>query len=300
MATKTKQNSFGEKHYCFRCDDEILDGDDAVRCYGQCEGWYHINCSGLSLNTYRNKSEEKKREWMCVDCRHRATTATKPTNIHTPRPKENISLELLNKKIDQLLTLENMIDNMKTEIKTEIKKIEEKFEKKLKEKDEEIQQLKDLVHDMEQYGRNRNLELHNVPEISGENLEKIVCKIGEKLQVEMKKEDIEVVHRIKSRNSKQPPPIIVQFTNRRKRNELLEQKRRKLTTGDIGMDRNDKIYINENLSPYFKNLFWQTRQWAQVNNYKFVWFRGGKLFIREREGSSIVQIKRESDLVLVK
>lgn len=176
--------------------------------------------------------------------------------------------------------------------------------------EDEARKAEDKFHELEQYHRNRNIEIQNLPEIKSENLAEIVVKIAEKLGAEIKKEDIDIVHRIPVNNG--ISPIIVQFKNRTVRDKVLEmrktqekkpdgkqiKKKKEITQDDIIRNgKKDQIYIKENQSPYYRNLEIKTKKIAVIhNNWKFVWFEKGKLLARENENSKIHRIVNERDL----
>lgn len=75
--------------------------------------------------------------------------------------------------------------------------------------------------------------------------------------------DIQAVHRIlrRSANQDKPNPILIQFTNRRKKDAILEKsKHNKITAADI-VDNipNTPIYVNEHLTPYYKNILYEAK-----------------------------------------
>lgn len=56
------------------------------------------------------------------------------------------------------------------------------------------------------------------------------------------------------------------------------------------------IYIVEDLSPSNKALHAATRIKAKEKNYKYVWLRNGKIFVKKSDGSDYILIKNMNDL----
>ena len=84
------------------------------------------------------------------------------------------------------------------------------------------------LDDLEQYGRRENLEIHGVPLKRDENTNEIAKSVVSFLNVRLDDHQISTLHRLAgsykkiqgSQATEQPPPIIVRFANRDKRNEI--------------------------------------------------------------------------------
>ena len=68
---------------------------------------------------------------------------------------------------------------------------------------------------------------------------------------------------------------------------------------NFSIEGTSKIFINENLTPTRKKLFWKAKQLAKTNNYKFFWTVNGNVFVRKAEETEAVLIKNEHDLRLI-
>lgn len=211
------------------------------------------------------------------------------------------------KRLDILTRLENNNKEIKekmqeaTTLIRELKGKVEMMEEVIKKKDEEINGLKGRINALEQYGRNRNIEIHNVPEKNGENLEEITQKISEKLGIKITEEEIEVAHRIPTKNTHKPKPIIVQFRSRKIRDKIVADRKKTITQREVVVNgTSDRVFINENLSPYFKDLLWKAKNRAKELQYRFVWFSRGKVLMRKEEGKNVFEVKTEEDLAKLK
>jgi hypothetical protein len=49
----------------------------------------------------------------------------------------------------------------------------------------------------------------------------------------------------------------------------------------VGGKINSRIYINENLSPFFRELLWKSKIRAKEAGYKFIWYSFGKILVRK-------------------
>lgn len=208
------------------------------------------------------------------------------------------SLSFNCKKMDDVLSKMNQMQNTMNQISTKQKKLEEENEQ-LKSKIKEMERAED---DLEQYTRNKNIQIDGVPQQDNENLEEMMKVIGEKIDVPIKNEDIDAIHRIPTRSPSNPEPIIVQFLTRKKRDAIIQKaKPAKLTTKDLNMTCNEKsIFINEHLTKKRKQIMYEARKLKNEKSYKFLWTKGCKIFIRKDERSNSIQLNCMEDLKKIK
>ena len=174
------------------------------------------------------------------------------------------------------------MDSLKAEIK--------ELKTDLKKKDDKIKAMEIKINESEQYSRNKNIEIHNVEEDDNENLEKVVINVAKELGVSLENSEIEIVHRVNSRNKKHPRPILVQMLSRKKRNEIIEKKKTKTVKAkDIGKKGSNIIYVNENISPFFKSKLWEAKQ-KYEGSYKYVWFSKNKILKRKTDNSKVEEV----------
>lgn len=94
-----------------------------------------------------------------------------------------------------------------------------------------------------------------------------------------------------------PPAIVVQFRNVNISGQWKEKKKTGLISNNIvGGTNTDNIYINENLCPALKELYWNARVRGKRCNYKFVWVKNGQVFMRKSEGAAVLMVNGLDDL----
>lgn len=122
--------------------------------------------------------------------------------------------------------------------------------------------------------------------------------IGNKIQVDIKREDIDAIHRIPTRSTKTPEPIVVQFLTRQMRESVVQKAREvKVHTKDLGFNEESKqIYVNEHLTRKKKHILFEARQLKYEKNYKYLWTKSGKIFIRKEDRSPIINLNSIDDL----
>jgi hypothetical protein len=168
------------------------------------------------------------------------------------------------------------------------------------EKDRLIEALSRQVNDIDQYSRNRNIEVVNVEEVPEEVVEDLIIKLADTLGVPLVSADIEAAHRLPVRNRGTIPRIIVQLASRKKRDQLLLKKKTVVTsnflTGASGHTGEKRVFINENLNFFYKDLLWRAKEKAKETGFKFVWTRRGKIFARKDEISAVIRVNSHADL----
>jgi len=141
------------------------------------------------------------------------------------------------------------------------------------------------------------VEIVNVPEVTNEVCKNTVEKIAKSLKVEI---DVIDAYRVQSKFNTKSKKILAELSSKRDKKELIENSRKIKPTGN-SVDvtwKDEAIYINDNLTPFNRNLFFITKSFARDFGYKFVWFKDNKLFLKKNELSKEIVI--DSDLSLNK
>ena len=180
-----------------------------------------------------------------------------------------------------------------------------------------LYQAEKHLDEVEQYGRRENLEIHGIPMIRNENTNHITKTVAKCLNVELDDSHISTSHRLfhnsnnfsgTSHSSNQqnrkniripskPPPIIVRFTNRDKRNDLF---RRKMLQTNSELDAifgsASKITFKENLTVNRKMLYDAAVDAKRDLNYKFLWTTQGRIRLRQDSESPVITVSSLFDL----
>lgn len=226
----------------------------------------------------------------------------------------------LRKSLDEVIKHMKIVDAKYDEFLNQMKTAEE--ERKALRTENKI--LKSTVQAMEkqllsameesnaknQYDRRECLEIRGIPEPTTqleESKDDIVKKVGKLVGVDVTDNDIAVSHRLppsKSYKGKKtgPPSIIVKFTRRVVKDRLYGARKNlsKKTTLDLGYPAENKIYLAESLTEKNRELFKQCLAAKKNLNFKFIWTKNEKIFMREERDSQVVYIKSKDDLVKIK
>ncbi|CAH0388279.1 unnamed protein product [Bemisia tabaci] len=284
---------------CKVCNAQINTEEVNPRC-ASCRKYYHTTCAGLKEENWSARSEGYRANWKCRGCAS-VVNGSKGNNDDSSSlqsVKNIIRSELQSFKQD-LTEIKNTQDSLMQKI-TDLTALVEAKEKRIVElegriealsenavsKDQQIHDLVVRLVNLEQYSRKNSLEISNV-EVS-DNFSDVdaVIKLSAKLNVKIGSNDIEVMHRIPTRTRGAIPSILVKFFDRKARDALLSARKscKNLKNSDIDSDSPDpnrRIYINESMSSYYKQLMWKAKQRAKEKGYEYVWFAGGKLLVRK-------------------
>lgn len=168
-----------------------------------------------------------------------------------------------------------------------------------------IQSLEEKIQKLEHSSRSACLEIRNIPARNPEaktGLLKTVTELGKVLGIGIQPHDVRDIFRIGSKDS-QNRTIILELNSVLLKEDLLykykkfNKEKSRLSTEHLKIPGNTQpVFISENLTPRMKRLFFLARDFTKTHNYKYCWSSGGKIFVRERDGSSLTWIKEEGDL----
>lgn len=198
--------------------------------------------------------------------------------------------------------MEKAFEEMKRKFEEErlereaIKKENESLRATCSKHESTIAQLQKRLDQCEQYSRRSNLDIKGVVQAVGEDVTAVVCKIGAVIGEPIVADDIEVCHRVPTRDADKTN-VIVQFRSRQKRDSVLEKARKsRLRNSQIGINDESPIFVNEHLCPALKRLLFLAGVRKRDYHWRYLWTRNGKIFARKNEGTDLVRIQSESDL----
>lgn len=160
---------------------------------------------------------------------------------------------------------------------------------------------------LEQNMRENNIEVSNIPERKSENLFNTFTQLAKSVQHTITNDDVLHITRVakSNRDSGRPRSVIVKMRSTRHRDALLaavasynrKNPKNKLNSSHLGIDGpSTPIFVAEHLSPSNKSLHAAARIKAKELGYKFVWVRGGRIYLRKDEYSQALLIRTPKQL----
>lgn len=178
--------------------------------------------------------------------------------------------------------------------------------KSLSEAHETIQLLLKENNNSKQFALINNLEISGIPQAKGENLMSILRHICLKVGFTLQDGDVDMINRVRRYHSDsgihkdvRPPAIIVRFTQRKRKDELLSavRARRGITTTDLELPGPaSNVYIGDHLTPSNKLLLKRARQMKNELQYSYLWIRDCKIQMRKNDNSRVMYINSYADL----
>lgn len=293
--------SFTSRQIVFKCCD--------------CNKQFHGTCVGMSKAEYEAINSEGT-VWRCEPCsvarrsslqlqtqaaEGNLTLEDVITAINSLRGEQknyitefNASYELLNNKLD---------DNTKalrehTDKNAALMKVIEDQVAEIKYLKEKVNLLESKLDESEQYSRRNCVEIHGMPLKDGSVIDTVKV-VGKSLDMDIQDSMIDACHVLgKKPDSGGHPSIIVKFVRRFDAETMLTRRRikRQLSTRHMGLSSDSPVYINESLTPARRRLLAMAREIRSRKNYKWIWVRGGRIFLRKDDGGPVSIVKCQSDL----
>jgi len=220
--------------------------------------------------------------------------------------------EALTKIIQPIIQLS--VDNAIGKLRDELKQRDLQIDHLTKENHElraTVQHQAEYLDQVETYTKQENLIIQGIPsssfaEATASNLqsestdalprhenstvtEAIFLDMCHKFDIKVQSSDISICHRLRKSHQQQHPPIIVRFTNRKARAEVLAARKK------LRSEPGNAIYVNEHLTKATNKLFFAARQMLKNRRIAGVWTNYGHVVVKTIN-SVTVNIKTQSDL----
>lgn len=247
-------------------------------------------------------------------------TTTQNDNLHKMR--QDITSDI-KEQISRVASLSETLVEEQNIIKADLSTLKDRLDtaekevialsntsKIFKEADKTINSLIKECKNAKQFSMLNNLEISGIPFIKGENLYSVLRDLCLRVGFTLMESDVDTIHRVRrfgsndeSSQVSRPPDIIVRFTQRKRKNELLAavRARRGLTTAEIGLPGAAvTVYVGDHLTPANKLLLKKARELKVELQYTYLWIRDCKIFLRKNEKQRAICISDESDLIKLK
>lgn len=316
---------------CSKCNQIINSRTQkSIFCEGGCLKVWHVpKCSTVSEVEYEEIINNSEIPWFCDACKHKRlerrsimcevrsnaslNNTTNPSVSKTPNTVKNdtpkhsqITIELIYEEIKTLKHQNEIYQKTISDLKIFLDDYKEIVESITQENillKNEISKLHDKliavdqkIDNTDQHGMANNLVINGVIESENENATKVTIQIAQALNVNLETTEIKSATRKATTNvnSGLPRSIIVQFNNKITRDNILKNKKTRITNKTINNNTKKEddrtIYISEQLTSRKQYLFKMARDLKRSNTIQFAWVKEGNIFIRRTEDSRIIKI----------
>lgn len=312
-----------ENIVCGWCKEIVKSEEDYIICDGNCRSSLHRTCAKLNKKDFKRLLADKSKKWYCGNCDESESQSETPCcpipndmtqvirEIHMKLSKLE-SIEVEQNEIKKSVTFcADTFDDVKCQLTKitedlkramgEITKLQTKVATLEKQKtlaEDEVTKLRVENQDLQQYVRRNNLEIHGIPHVNNENPVEIAKSLGKALGVEVCDSDIDACHRLPQKKMEFPPPLLIKFCSRLKKDQLLSAKKigDRISSKDVGIPAPDRsVYINEHLTPNNKYLHKLARDLRKCG-FKYVWTRECKIYVRKSDNQRAIRITSVEDV----
>lgn len=282
-----------------------------------CSQFSHTICANLTRNDveYFKKNKEA---WYCKNC-----TEKKKIQRRTMGEESLIAVTSADNTANDVQSIVNLIekatspndedfftnlDDKNLSLKSLMVYIKRRFDiieknsitvKQIMEENKNLKlrvdQLEQRLDKVEQNKMRKSIEILNVPLMNTAKLEDIAASVINKaMDKQNGEDDIEKCFQIK-RTKK----IIVKLKSTAIKKNLISAMRKKksLNTMDLfNIQSEEKIYVNECITYYRRELFKQAREKQQTLKYKYLWLSSGQILMKKNDGEKPIHINCTADL----
>lgn len=287
---------------CSRCAVPLV-LEDRIKC-SVCENNMHFGCGGLVETSFRKLPKDRKVNFKCQDCKVNKVGCG----------DGSVLMAQFNKLADELRNsmseLEKSVkygsdqsDAILTEFQ-ELKKTFQTMQGKQQELMNEnavlkktVKELKSQFIEVDQRSLDHNVEINGVPEtVQEDRILPLLCDVlsippPDVTQYTVKRSRVGAPGRIKS--------VLVQFESKYTRNQILKaSKRLKPKASQLSKDSKDigNIYVNEELTPQNKLLFFNANKVKKEKQFKYLWVAEGNILLKKTEESRTIRVRDIEDL----
>lgn len=167
---------------------------------------------------------------------------------------------------------------------------------RLKDVEENVYKIDDAIESILKYSYQYNVKIlgikqKNASESSRDTVD-LCLALFKEIGAKVAEYDIDIAHRVPSRNSNFPPPIICKFTRRVAKESVMEFKKRMadIDLDDIGLESSGKVGIFDHLTPNTQALFNKAKAFQKEHKYAFCWTKNSSILLKETSESNIIRI----------
>ena len=205
------------------------------------------------------------------------------------------SLEFFSKRYDELILFQA---NATAELKQARSRLDELIAK--------IDAIGHAVDEIEEYSYKFNLKVVGLPEIkekeSAEETSSLCVKLFREMGAEVNIHDIDVAHRVPTREVHGgPKPIVCKFVRRLARTKVINLRNEfhNLRPANLGLAEGvnlSNVRIFDHLTPRMQSIFYEAKRFKTQHQYQFCWTKNFSVYLRKNAESRAVKIKHIDDL----
>lgn len=252
----------------------------------------------------------------CDNCQKSEVSSPIPSSKLDVDPNETSAQDILsevNKKLAIIHKVEKTLDDMKNAIDFYAEQYQEMvdFKQKAEKKFNSLEQrniylekcnkaLEERIQELEQREKESNVEIFGLEKRNSEVIIEVVKNMAH--QLSLNPTDIVDAVRVgkESENKNKPQPVIVTMINKQTRNKWIAKRKTVITNNMIyNNDSSKRIYINEDLPKYKRQLLWEAKDQLK-SKYTYIWVQDSNILIRKDSNEKkIYKIRSQEDIKML-
>jgi len=164
----------------------------------------------------------------------------------------------------------------------------------------QVERVGNAINVVEEYSYQFNVKIIGLPELSSsENAPEtstLCVKLFQEMGTEVSISDIDIAHRVSSRNETEgPKPVICKFVRRLAKGKVMEVRQRasQVNPTSIGLPADIElggVRIFDHLTPRKQNLLFEAKKFKDRYHYRFCWAKNSTIYLRKDESSRAIKI----------
>ncbi|XP_044175115.1 uncharacterized protein LOC122958360 [Acropora millepora] len=169
-----------------------------------------------------------------------------------------------------------------------------------------VEEMSIALEQFQRYSYQYNIKILGLPETttheSASETSEMCLNLFKAVGVDISIRDIDIAHRIPTRNSTPGPrPVICKFTRRVIKEQVMNKRKDacKISSTSIGLAADcslEEVRLFDHLTPRIQQLLADVKKFQMRNGYRFCWSKNFIVYLRQTEDSRPILIKSQSDL----
>ena len=169
-----------------------------------------------------------------------------------------------------------------------------------------VEEMSIALEQFQRYSYQYNIKILGLPETttheSASETSEMCLNLFKAVGVVISIHDIDIAHRIPTRNSTSGPrPVICKFTRRVIKEQVMNKRKDacKISSTSIGLAADcslEEVRLFDHLTPRIQQLLADVKKFQTRNGYRFCWLKNFIVYLWQTEDSRPILIKSQSDL----
>ena len=169
-----------------------------------------------------------------------------------------------------------------------------------------VEEIGKSIELIQRYSYQYNVKIVGLPEIkaseSASDTTTLCLSLFQAAGVEISIQDIDIAHRIPTRNATSSlRPVVCKFTRRIAKEKVMNVRKDacKVTASSIGLPADctlENVKLFDHLTPQVQQLLADTKKFQTRNGFRFCWCKNFTIYLRQTEDSRPIQFKTLDEL----